>query len=88
MTPCPPASVGVTNVTHTGHTGTHTVTTIESKTMSDTAEMQALPTSELTIVPCPQRESWAVVNRQGDILAIGGYGECLRRMGRLTAPQA
>ena len=53
--------------------------------MSDTAEMQALPPIELTIVPFPQRECWAVVNRRGDVLALGGYADCLRRMGRLAA---
>jgi hypothetical protein len=53
--------------------------------MSDTAEMQALPASELTIVPCPQRDGWAIVNRRGDLLAVGGCDECLRRMGRMTA---
>ena len=51
--------------------------------MPDTAEMQALPATELTIVPDPQHNCWAVVNRRGDVLVIGGYGECLRRMGRL-----
>jgi hypothetical protein len=57
--------------------------------MPDTAEMQALPASELTIVPHPQRDCWAVVNRRGDVLARGGYAECLRRMGRLaTTPAA
>lgn len=52
--------------------------------MSDTKEMQALPATELTIVPDPQRNGWAIVNRLGDVLAVGGYGECLRRMGRLA----
>ncbi len=51
--------------------------------MSDTAELQALPPIELTIVPFPQREAWAVVNRRGDVLAVGRYGDCLRRMGAL-----
>jgi hypothetical protein len=51
--------------------------------MPDTSEMQALPATELTIVPDPQHNGWAVVNRRGDVLVIGGYGECLRRMGRL-----
>ena len=54
--------------------------------MSDTAELQALPTIELTIVPFPQRDAWAVVNRRGDVLAVGCYGECIRRMGALGIP--
>jgi hypothetical protein len=52
--------------------------------MSDTSEMQALPATELTIVPDPQRNGWAIVNRLGDVIAFGGYGECLRRMGRIA----
>jgi len=50
--------------------------------MSDTAEMWAMPASELTIVPCPQRAAWSIVNRRGDLLAVGGYGDWLRRTGR------
>ena len=56
--------------------------------MSHTAELQALPTIELTIVPFPQRDAWAVVNRLGDVLVVGCYGECLRRMGALTSRAA
>lgn len=52
--------------------------------MSDTAEMQALPITEVTIVPCPQRDAWAVVNRRGDLLAVGSYDECARRLDRMT----
>lgn len=57
-------------------------------TMFDTAEKHSFPTTELTIVPCPQRDAWAVVNRRGDTLAVGEYGECLRHMRRLTATAA
>jgi hypothetical protein len=56
--------------------------------MFDTAYEYALPATELTIVPCPQHDAWAVVNRQGDTLAVGEYGECLRHMHRLTAAAA
>ena len=54
--------------------------------MSHTAELQALSPIELTIVPFPQRDAWALVNRQGDVLAVGCYGDCLRRMGALRIP--
>jgi hypothetical protein len=57
--------------------------------MFDIAEKHTFPTTpELAIVPCPQRDAWAVVNRQGDTLAIGEYGECLRHMRHLTATAA
>lgn len=52
--------------------------------MPDTAEMPALPITEVTIVPCPQRDAWAVVNRRGDLLAVGDYAECARRRDRMT----
>jgi hypothetical protein len=57
-------------------------------TMSDTTEMQALAASELTIVPVPQRDAWAVVNRRGDLLAVGQYDECRRRLDRAVAATA
>ena len=53
--------------------------------MSDPTEMQSLAATEVTIVPCPQRDAWALVNRRGDTLAVGEYDDCLRHMGRLTA---
>jgi hypothetical protein len=53
--------------------------------MSDTTEMQALPSVEMTIVPFPQRDAWAVVDRRGTVLTVGPYGDCLRRMGRLRS---
>lgn len=56
--------------------------------MSDTSEMQALPASELTIVPVPQRDAWAVVNRRGDLLAVGEYDECRRRLDRIATATA
>jgi hypothetical protein len=56
--------------------------------MFDTAETQLLPTTELTIVPCPQRDAWALVNRRGDTLTVGAYGECLRRLRLLAATAA
>lgn len=56
--------------------------------MSDTTEMQALPASELTIVPVPQRDAWGLVNRRGDLLAVGEYDECRRRLERATAAAA
>lgn len=56
--------------------------------MSDTTEMQALAASELTIVPVPQRDAWAVVNRGGDLLAVGQYDECRRRLDRAVAATA
>ena len=56
--------------------------------MSDTTEMQALAASELTIVPVPQRDVWAVVNRRGDLLAVGQYDECRRRLDRAAAATA
>ena len=56
--------------------------------MFDTTEMHIFPGAELTIVPCPQRDAWAVVNRQGDTLAVGEYGECLRHMRRMAATAA
>lgn len=33
--------------------------------MFDTADTQTFPTTELTIVPCPQSDAWAVVNPPG-----------------------
>jgi hypothetical protein len=64
--------------------------------MYDTTKLHIFPrtspsafhSTELTIVPCPQRDAWAVVNRQGDTLAVGQYGQCLRHMHRLTAATA
>jgi hypothetical protein len=56
--------------------------------MFDTTETQMLPATELTIVPWPQRDSWALVNRRGDTLAVGAYSDCLRRMQVLTATAA
>ena len=53
--------------------------------MCDTAEMPSLSPADLTIVPCPQREAWAVVNRSGDTLAVGAYPDCIRHLARLTA---
>ena len=56
--------------------------------MFDIAEKHTFPTTELTIVPYPLRDAWAVVNRQGDTLAVGEHGECLRHMRQLTATAA
>jgi hypothetical protein len=50
--------------------------------------LQALPPIELTIVPFPQRDAWAVVNRRGDLLAVGQYDECRRRLDRAVAATA
>jgi hypothetical protein len=53
--------------------------------MCDSAEMPFLSPADLTIVPCPQREAWAVVNRCGDTLAVGAYPDCVHHLARLTA---
>jgi hypothetical protein len=51
--------------------------------MSQSREKQVPSAAELTIVPCPQRSSWAVVNRRGDTVATGSYDECIGHMARL-----
>ena len=56
--------------------------------MSYTTEMQFLSATELIIVPFPQRDAWAVVNREGDILAVGDYDDCLHHLRQLTATAA
>jgi hypothetical protein len=51
--------------------------------MSESRHKQVPSAAELTIVPCPQRECWAVVNRGGDTVATGSYDECIGHMARL-----
>ena len=42
--------------------------------------------SELMIVPCHRGgDRWAVVNRRGDLLAVGSYTACSRRLRRLAS---
>jgi hypothetical protein len=51
--------------------------------MSESREKQVPTAADLTIVPCPQRDCWAVVNRRGDTLASGSYDDCIGNMARL-----
>lgn len=57
--------------------------------MCDIADVPSPSVHDLMIVPWPQREAgteaWAVVNRRGDILAVGAYPDCLRHLSRATA---
>jgi len=53
--------------------------------MCDATELPSLPTHDLMIVPWPQRDAWAVVNRRGDTLAVGAYPDCLHHLRRITA---
>jgi hypothetical protein len=85
MAPCSP---GGTVWDKGGIQGSVVPATTSESTMFDTAEMQTLPATELTIVPFPQRDAWALVNRRGDTLTVGAYGDCLHRMHRLTASAA
>jgi hypothetical protein len=51
--------------------------------MSESRQKQVPSAAELTIVPCPQRDCWALVNRRGDTVATGSYDECIGHMARL-----
>jgi hypothetical protein len=41
--------------------------------------------TELMIVPCHRGgDRWALVNRRGDLLAVGDYSACSQRLQRLS----
>jgi len=53
--------------------------------MCDTADEPSPSVHDLMIVPWPPCDAWAVVDRRGDILALGAYPDCLRYLTCATA---
>lgn len=55
--------------------------------MCTASETTFLPIEAMKIVPWPHHDdSWALVNRRGDVLANGDYAHCLRRLERISDP--